>query len=373
MGYPDDAADDPLSRGHAHGTPAALRHPRREATRPKGAYPYKIEKYTLCSRDAACLFPVHLPTSAFLPLRDGMGRRNRGTLVVAPHAPGAGPHFWRELRPLFVSDAALCLLLTLLSDGGKRTAGRRGRGRKGALRSTYHNLSLLPLLTNRSFPVDNGHRSAAGMRKNLEARCGPDPNPRTATQHTVCARPPTQLFSTHHDRRKNCFPFAPSPPPLQNAKVFVEASLRDPACANKLLAEGEGLFYMRRPPSSPPPRSAEHARRASPHPAAGIIIPAPSSASASTTPTSGADARGAKDGTTGRPRGLSSSSRTTPSEAISATSAGATATTTTTTTRDLLSYDEAIREFGPGNLDAAANVVAFYDGDLSMLHRTAKL
>ena len=44
-----------------------------------------------------------------------------------------------------------------------------------------------------------------------------------------------------------------------------------------------------------------------------------------------------------------------------------------TTSRDLLSYEEAIREFGPENPDAAANVVAFYGGDLSLLNRTAKL
>lgn len=36
VGYPDDAADGPLSRGDADGAPAALRHPRRQARRSQG-------------------------------------------------------------------------------------------------------------------------------------------------------------------------------------------------------------------------------------------------------------------------------------------------------------------------------------------------
>ncbi|CBN74729.1 thioesterase superfamily protein [Ectocarpus siliculosus] len=37
----------------------------------------------------------------------------------------------------------------------------------------------------------------------------------------------------------------------EGRKVFVEAALRDPTCGNKLLAEGEGLFYLRKRPASP--------------------------------------------------------------------------------------------------------------------------
>lgn len=159
------------------------------------------------------------------------------------------------------------------------------------------------------------------------------------------------------------------------AKVFVEASLRDPASADKLLAEGEGLFYMRRPPTSPPPPSAEHTRRSSPHPAVGAVATAAAAAPPppiTTTSSALADARGSKGettgqpgGTTGQPRDSSPPSRTS-SEKVSSTNAA-------TAKSGLLSYDEAIREFGAGNPDAAANVVTFYGGDLSMLNQTAKL
>jgi len=36
MGHPDDAAHDPLPRGHTHGAPVALRHARRQAGRAQG-------------------------------------------------------------------------------------------------------------------------------------------------------------------------------------------------------------------------------------------------------------------------------------------------------------------------------------------------
>eukprot|EP00752_Nemacystus_decipiens_P009354 g8359.t1 len=149
----------------------------------------------------------------------------------------------------------------------------------------------------------------------------------------------------------------------EGRKVFVEASLRDPACGNKLLAEGEGLFFMRRPP--PPPPTA-------PHPAVRVVAPPPSPSPASSSSSSssalasstssGVDASGA-----GLPGGVPPSSSRSPSERTSSTHAPP------ATTRDLLPYDEAIREFGPGNPDAAANLVVFYGGDLSLLNRTAKL
>lgn len=44
VGHPDDAADGPLPRGHTHGTPATLRHPRREARRPEGTMSINMKK-----------------------------------------------------------------------------------------------------------------------------------------------------------------------------------------------------------------------------------------------------------------------------------------------------------------------------------------
>lgn len=98
-------------------------------------------------------------------------------------------------------------------------------------------------------------------------------------------------------------------------QVFVKASLRDPSSDNKVLAEGDGLFYMRKTPASAATRTTAHAglRRHD---------------------------EGGHDVSASRPPAMPS---------------------------DVLSYDEAIRQFGSGSPDAVTKIVEFYGGDVAGL------
>ncbi|CAM9360169.1 unnamed protein product [Pylaiella littoralis] len=177
-------------------------------------------------------------------------------------------------------------------------------------------------------------------------------------------------------------------------KVFVEAALRDPASGNKLLAEGEGLFYIKRPPESPLPPSpparslhsfstltgttaagspaaapdgdpkveAQGARRPSSAESEGRSRLPPVTTVSSSTP--GASAGGSRGEVIRRPR-LS------PPPLSSKPTAAPTSKPTTVFT-GILSYDEAILQFGPENPDAKANIVAFYGGDVTALQRQGR-
>lgn len=104
-------------------------------------------------------------------------------------------------------------------------------------------------------------------------------------------------------------------------KVFAKAEIRNPT-SGKLLAEGVGLFYMKKPPES--------------------------------TTTAALNA---------------------PGQPTSKQAPGAEALTARRLRRyphDTMPYDEAIGQFGAGNSDAAVNIVEFYGGDMTALRR-AKL
>ncbi|CAN0262316.1 unnamed protein product [Ectocarpus fasciculatus] len=171
----------------------------------------------------------------------------------------------------------------------------------------------------------------------------------------------------------------------EGRKVFVEAALRDPACGNKVLAEGEGLFYLRKRPSSSQTQPPLTTR------------PPPPTSDVRTT-TTGSAAGGASSGSAGKashgrlapsPAGhVAERSQLplpppppTPPPSVSASRASATTAAapppppqqqsssqqsssswTTATPTELLPYDEAVRQFGPGNPNAVANLVAFYGG-----------
>lgn len=195
--------------------------------------------------------------------------------------------------------------------------------------------------------------------------------------------------------RTSCAAFDVSMNHFLKLKVFVEAVLRDPASGNKLLAEGEGLFYMKRPPKtplppSPPPRSPHppSIRIAATTAVGGSLPPAPggsprveaqderrpSSAggegrsplppvTATPLPTPGASAGGTRGGVTQWPR------ISPPPSPPKTAAAAASKVATPGTTAGMLSYDEAIQEFGPGNPDAVANILAFYGRSVTMLRR----
>ncbi|CAM9378349.1 unnamed protein product [Ectocarpus sp. 8 AP-2014] len=152
----------------------------------------------------------------------------------------------------------------------------------------------------------------------------------------------------------------------EGRKVFVEAALRDPTCGNKLLAEGEGLFYLRKRPSSPqtqqpplttrpPPTSdaaakASHGRLAPPSAERGAErsqLPLPLPPPPPTPPPS-----------VSANEVSASTSRSPPPQQQQQSSSSS----TTTTPTELLTYDEAVRQFGTGNPNAVANLVAFYGG-----------
>ncbi|CAM9207093.1 unnamed protein product, partial [Hapterophycus canaliculatus] len=157
----------------------------------------------------------------------------------------------------------------------------------------------------------------------------------------------------------------------EGRKVFVEATLRDPASGNKLLAEGEGLFYMRRPPSPPekssqpsmPPSPLPSRRRESSSSSVRTAATETSAALAATGPGSKASSGRRASPAAKREGCPPATSRTTTAPGADGPTVPTTAPTTPgATKREVLSYDEAIREFGPGNPNAAANVVAFYLG-----------
>ncbi|CAN0525908.1 unnamed protein product, partial [Ectocarpus sp. 12 AP-2014] len=173
----------------------------------------------------------------------------------------------------------------------------------------------------------------------------------------------------------------------EGRKVFVEAALRDPTCGNKLLAEGEGLFYLRKRPSSsqtqqqsppttrPPPTSDVRTTT-------GSAIRGAAASDAAAKPSHGRLAPSSAE------RGAEKSQLPlplpppppTPSPSVSSNEVSASASrsppppqqqqqqqqssssSTTTTPKELLTYDEAVRQFGAGNPNAAANLVAFYGG-----------
>lgn len=171
-------------------------------------------------------------------------------------------------------------------------------------------------------------------------------------------------------------------------KVFVEAALRDPAHGNKLLAEGEGLFYVRRPPTSPPAKtatgapstnpetgSAKGARRAPPAAHTGrSSLPPVATAAVPLKTTPGAGASGARGGGSRQPR-FSQPPPSPPPPRPGAISTAATTSAGATGAPEVLPYDEAILKFGPGNPNAAANVVEFYGGgvNVSSLRQKARL
>lgn len=103
--------------------------------------------------------------------------------------------------------------------------------------------------------------------------------------------------------------------------MFAKAEIRDPA-SDKLLAEGAGLFYMKKSPESTT-KAALHAPGR----------PANEQAVEGAAPTTGASRP---------PR------------------------------PEMIPYDEAIQQFGAGNSAAAANIVGFYGVDMTALPR-AKL
>lgn len=104
--------------------------------------------------------------------------------------------------------------------------------------------------------------------------------------------------------------------PLDDVQVTATVTLRDPAAPDAILAEGDGLFYIRKPPECVP--IAEELE---------------------STP--------CNDYTAVGPEG----------EKINA--------ETTLKFRNCMSYDEAIRRFGRGNPNAEANLVAFYGGNVA--------
>lgn len=151
-------------------------------------------------------------------------------------------------------------------------------------------------------------------------------------------------------------------------KVFVEATLKDPASGNKLLAEGEGLFYMRKPPSLQP-QTSQPSLSPSPSPS---LRHARSSVRTAATATSASLADPGSRATGGQGRSQAAKRERHP-PTVSTTSAVTAPTPPRATARDVLSYDEAKREFGPGNPNAAVNIVAFYGGDVTALRQRARL
>lgn len=114
---------------------------------------------------------------------------------------------------------------------------------------------------------------------------------------------------------------------------FATASLRDP-CSGKLLAEGDGLFYLKK---LAPPLQDTHS-------------------SVRTRYASISEANGRSSSK--RPR--------------STTDATVTAASPLETFPEMIPYDEAIQYFGPINPNACQNLVAFIRGGVTALHR-AKL
>lgn len=107
-----------------------------------------------------------------------------------------------------------------------------------------------------------------------------------------------------------------TPPHPSKKQVIATVSLRDPTESGKVLAEGDGLFYVRKPPPYIPVAEELESRPCDDYGAVG-------------------------------PGG----------EKINA--------ETTLRFKHCFSYDEAIRHFGRGNPDAETNVVAFYGGDVT--------
>lgn len=121
-------------------------------------------------------------------------------------------------------------------------------------------------------------------------------------------------------------------------QVFAKAELRDPT-SGRLLAEGEGLFYMRKQPP-PDSGSAGAAKGSSPDEVRTKATDQRAAQAKDGPPATDAG----RDG--GRQVGLPRQTDTT-----------------------VLTYVDAIQEFGRGNPDAAENLVAFYGGDVGALRR----
>ncbi|CAM9439801.1 unnamed protein product [Scytosiphon promiscuus] len=167
----------------------------------------------------------------------------------------------------------------------------------------------------------------------------------------------------------------------EGRKVFVEATLRDPAHGNKLLAEGEGLFYMRRPPPPPPPPPQPSTPKLPPsalrHESSAVRTAADKRGRWSQSSTIGStsvadDPRGEHSRVSRRTLSPSSSSSTTTKSDVDFTST-TTPVTTGAVMREVLSYDEAILEFGRQNPNADVNLVAFYGGNVTAIRPRARL
>lgn len=119
------------------------------------------------------------------------------------------------------------------------------------------------------------------------------------------------------------------------------ANLRDPY-SGKLLAEGDGVFYLKKKKLAPPLRDT-HTSVETGDASISLV-------------TSRAEANGR--GSPQRPR--------------STTDATVTTTSPLETFPEMVPYDEAIQYFGPINPNAPQNLVAFIRGGMTALHR-AKL
>ncbi len=363
MGHPDDAAHGPLPRGYAHGAPAALRHPRRQAGRAEGI---RFDASFLSAwSNWNVAFLVGFPSVVVLSLS-----------LVCGNSGGS----FRATRRSSVGSALSNHCLSKQKKLQKDTEGYIHpflASQEIAVEAQYRPVSLLGGAEGHS----RGEQTVTARGETEHVEWAAD----IAVQHTpsvvqfsIGVFSPTNPVRAQSTRLTHCICCRRSAP-----KVFVEAALRDPASGNKLLAEGEGLFYIRKPPTSPPAKTARGAPSANAQqdnakgvrraPSAAYTgrssLPPVATAEVPLKAPPGADACGARGGGSRQPRfSQPPPPPPQPSEATSTTASAG-----TRGSPELLSYDEAIQKFGPGNPDAAANVVEFYGGDVNSLRQRAKL